>query len=188
MTSQATRIPDSTSLRFRRAAGRFPTGVAVVSTLNDGQPHAMTVNSFVTVSLEPLMVLVSLGLTCRTYERIHSSGIFAVTVLGAHQQPVADWFASSRRGTGAGAFTGVDWRPAPCSSAPILEQGVSYFDCEVVDVRVAGDHAVVFGAVQAFDILSDGPALMFADSRYVACPPPAAAVTGAATPAVPSQR
>ena len=63
MTPQATRATDSTSLRFRRAAGRFPTGVAVVSTVNDATPHAMTVNSFVTVSLEPLMVLVSLGLT-----------------------------------------------------------------------------------------------------------------------------
>jgi flavin reductase len=161
---------DTTGKRFRRAAARFPTGVAVVSTVTDAEPHAMTVNSFVTVSLDPLYVLVSLSLTCRTYERIRSSGVFAVTVLGADQQHAAEWFASSRRGTGLSAFAGVDWRPAPHTSAPILVQGVSYFDCVVAETRIVGDHAVVIGAVRDFDILSDSPALMFADSRYAAGP------------------
>ena len=94
-----------------------PTGVAVVSTVTDAEPHAMTVNSFVTVSLDPLYILVSLSLTCRTYDRIRASGVFAVTVLGADQQSEAQWFASSRRGTGHRAFLGVDWRPAYCVRA-----------------------------------------------------------------------
>jgi flavin reductase (DIM6/NTAB) family NADH-FMN oxidoreductase RutF len=174
---------DATNKRFRRAAARFPTGVAVVSTVADAEPHAMTVNSFVTVSLDPLYVLVSLSLTCRTYERIRASGVFAVTVLGADQQHAAEWFASSQRGTGLSTFAGVDWRPAPHTAAPILVQGVSYFDCVVAETRIVGDHAVVIGAVQDFGVLSESPALMFADSRYAAGP-----VSPVVTPAVPGRR
>jgi len=173
---------DPTSARFRRAAARFPTGVAVVSTVTDAEPHAMTVNSFVTVSLDPLYILLSLNLTCRTYDRIRASGVFAVTVLGADQQSEAQWFASSRRGTGHRAFLGVDWRPAPHTSAPILVNGLSYFDCVVADTRVVGDHAVVIGAVHDFGVLSDSPALMFADSRYAVAPAtPVPAPVSAAT-------
>jgi len=161
---------DPVAGRFRRAAARFATGVTVVSTTNGGTPHAMTVNSFATVSLDPLLVLVSLNLTCRTYERIRASGVFAVTVLGAQQRPLADWFANSRRGVGAEAFAGVEWRPAPISRAPVLSGGVSYFDCAVAQVMVAGDHAVVLGGVRAFEMLSDEPPLIFLDSAYAAPP------------------
>lgn len=171
---------EADTARFRRVAGRYPTGVTVVSTVHSGQPHAMTVNSFVTVSLDPLLVLVSLGLHCRTYERVRASGVFAVTVLGADQQPTADWFAGSARGTGAEAFAGFPWRPAPYTGAPVLLGGVSYFDCAVLQIRPAGDHAVVLGAVHAFDTLSDGPPLMFVDSRYSAGPRPVAALRAGA--------
>jgi flavin reductase (DIM6/NTAB) family NADH-FMN oxidoreductase RutF len=161
-------------VRFRRAASRFPTGVTVVATLADAQPHAMTVNSFVTVSLDPLLVLVSLKLTCRTYERIRAGGAFAVTVLSAGQRDVAEWFASSRRGVGLASFTGIDWRPAPHTSAPILVDGVSYFDCVVADIRIAGDHAIVVATVEAFDTLTGDPPLVFVDSGYTTAPAVAA--------------
>ncbi len=159
---------DPVASRFRRAAARFATGVTVVSTTNGGTPHAMTVNSFATVSLDPLLVLVSLSLSCRTYERIRTSGVFAVTVLAAHQRRLADWFANPRRSVGAEAFAGMDWQPAPISRAPVLAGGVSYFDCAIAQVMVAGDHAVVLGAVQAFELLSDEPPLVFLDSAYAA--------------------
>ena len=42
---------------FRRAAGQFPSGIVVVCTSLDGNPHAMTVSAFASVSLEPLLVL-----------------------------------------------------------------------------------------------------------------------------------
>lgn len=165
------------SSRFRRAAGRFPTGVTVVGTMVDGQPHAATVNSFVTVSLDPLLVLVSLKLTCRTYQRIRASGGFAVTVLSSGQQRVAAWFASSRRAVGREAFAGIDWRSAPRTSAPILVDGVSWFDCTVADVVPAGDHALVIGAVAAYDTLTREPPLLFLDSGYPPIATPAAVNT-----------
>lgn len=156
----------STQTQFRRTAARFPTGVTVLSTVLDGEPHGMTVNSFATISIDPLLVLVSINNNSRTYERITRSGVFAVTVLGSCQQHVARWFADSTRPAGVAAFAGMPWRPAPHSRSPILLEGVSYFDCVVDQMHLAGDHTMVVGAVRAFDVLSDRPPLLFVRSRF----------------------
>jgi flavin reductase (DIM6/NTAB) family NADH-FMN oxidoreductase RutF len=165
--------PDHSSddaARFRDAAGRFATGVTVVSTLSDGVPHAMTVNSFMSVSIDPVLVLVSLRNAAWTGRQIRRSGVFAVTVLGAGQEALARWFAHPQRPAGAKAFADVDWRPGPVTGAPILPDGIGYFDCEMHATHAAGDHALVVGAVAPFGVLSDRPPLLFVRSRIGALP------------------
>lgn len=139
----------------------------MVSTIANGEPHAMTVNAFTTVSLHPLLVLVSVTNHSRTCQYLHDSGVFAVTVLGAHQQDVAQWFANPSRPAGAAGFTGIVWRPTLQTGSPVLLEGVSYFDCVVDRTHVTGDHTLVIGRVQAFDVLSDCPPLLFVRSRLV---------------------
>ncbi|MET9323426.1 flavin reductase family protein [Streptomyces sp. NPDC003038] len=153
--------------RFRRTAGRFATGVTVVTTHADGQPHGTTVNSFTTVSMDPFMVMVSLGRGSRLHDRILDSWTFCVSVLAADQEADATWFADRSRPSGAEAFADRPWRAAPRSGAPILLDGVAYFDCTVADARPAGDHTLLLGRVESFAVLSDRPALVFADSRFV---------------------
>jgi flavin reductase (DIM6/NTAB) family NADH-FMN oxidoreductase RutF len=151
---------------FRSTAATFPTGVTVLSTVVDGQPHGMTVNSFVSVSIDPLLVLVSVTSGSRTCEWIDRSGVFAVTVLSDGQQPEARWFADPGRPSGAEAFAGLSWKSAPYSRSPILLDGVSYFDCVVDRMHVAGDHTVFIGDVRAHDVLSDRRPLLFVGSRF----------------------
>lgn len=162
----STQTEPDLGIRFRHAASRFPTGVTVLSTVVDGEPYGMTVNSFASISIDPLLVLVSVNNNSRTYEQVERSGVFAVTVLGTGQQQVARWFANSARPTGAGAFADIPWWPAPHSRSPILAEGISYFDCVVDRVHVVGDHTMVIGAVRAFDVLSDRPPLLFVQSRF----------------------
>jgi len=157
-------------MRFRHAAGSFPTGVTVLSTVVDGEPYGMTVNSFASISIDPLLVLASVNSNSRTYKQVERSGMFAVTVLGNGQQQVAQWFANSARPTGAVAFADIPWRPAPHSRSPILAEGISYFDCVVDHVHVVGDHTMVIGAVRVFDVLSDRPPLLFVQSRFAQLP------------------
>ncbi|MFJ6793783.1 flavin reductase family protein [Streptomyces sp. NPDC091268] len=152
--------------RFRRTAGRFPTGVTVVTTLDEGRPHGTTVNSFTTVSVDPCLVLVALGHRSRLHDKILSSTSFAVSVLSDTQERDARWFADPARPAGAEAFTGRPWRAAPYSGAPILLEGVAYFDCAVEEARRAGDHTLLVGRVETFGVLRDGPALTFADSAF----------------------
>ncbi|MCP2242616.1 flavin reductase family protein [Lentzea aerocolonigenes] len=154
------------SARFRSTAATFPTGVTVLSTVSDGEPHGMTVNSFASISIDPLLVLVSVNSSSRTYERIVQSGSFAVTVLSDGQQEVARWFANSQRPSGADSFAGVSWKPAPHSRSPVLLDGISYFDCELDQAYTAGDHTMLIGAVRAYDVLSDRPPLLFVRSRF----------------------
>src|SRR5205823_12915913 len=76
-------------LDFREVVGAFATGVTVV-TSRVGDLHAgMTLNSFTSVSLDPLLVLVSLAHGTRTLEVVHRSGRYAVNVLHRRQRDVA---------------------------------------------------------------------------------------------------
>ena len=62
---------------FRRCVGSFPTGVCVVVAEHEGRPAGMTLNSFTSVSLDPLLVLVSLAHGTRTLDTVRRAGRFA---------------------------------------------------------------------------------------------------------------
>ncbi|QHC22571.1 flavin reductase family protein [Streptomyces sp. GS7] len=169
--SAGTAGPDAAERRrFRRAAGRFPTGVTVVTATADGQPHGTTVNAFSTASMDPLMILVALGNDSRLREHALHSGSFAVTVLAAHQEADARHFADPARPPGAAGFAGRPWRTAGHARSPVLTEGVAAFDCSLAAAFPAGDHTVLLGRVERFDVLSDGPPLLFADSRLLPGP------------------
>ncbi|HEY8498149.1 MAG TPA: flavin reductase family protein, partial [Limnochordales bacterium] len=76
-------------LWFRRVAGRFATGVTVVTTGSPDEPHGITVNSFTSVSLEPPLVLVCVDRRRESHARIQRAGRFAVNVLSAEQQALS---------------------------------------------------------------------------------------------------
>src|SRR5690606_13912078 len=85
--------PGFTAREFRDDMGQFATGVVVVSTEVDGDAHAMTANAFMSGSLEPPLVLVSVACTARMHEKIRAAGQFGVSVLAQHQLQVSSYFA-----------------------------------------------------------------------------------------------
>ena len=89
-------MPASTdSSAFRHAMRSLPTGVTVVTVASeDGNMHGMTVNSFSSVSLDPMLVLVCLNERSPALGLIERAGAFAVNVLSADQKDVSRWFAS----------------------------------------------------------------------------------------------
>lgn len=157
-----------TMRRFRRAAARFATGVAVVTSMADDVPVGMTINSFATVSLDPTMLLICLQHRSRLLSSIEQSGVFAVTILAGEQQRQAQWFATRARPTGAPAFAGIPMRHAPATGCLVLSEGLAYFDCRVRDLYPGGDHAIVLGEVAACGELWPREPLLFVDGRYVA--------------------
>ncbi|MEY9872993.1 flavin reductase (DIM6/NTAB) family NADH-FMN oxidoreductase RutF [Streptacidiphilus sp. MAP12-33] len=164
------RLPEHPPGEFRRSAGRFPTGVTVVTCVRDGELHGMTVNAFATVSLDPLLVLAVLKTGSRTAGQVLRGDGFAVTVLGSGQEQTARSFADPTRARGSSAFSGVAHAPAPGTGSPVLVDGIAYFDCVVESTHTAGDHTVLVGAVRAFGQLSQEPALLFSRSRLGAEP------------------
>src|SRR6266480_943949 len=91
---------------FRNALGTFATGVTIITALRaDGKPHGLTCNSFASVSLNPPLVLWSLGLYSSSLNVFQNANHFVINVLGASQQALANRFAKSSEDK----FAGVEW-------------------------------------------------------------------------------
>ena len=134
---------------FRRAMGSFPTGVTVVTVASDdGCMHGITVNSFSSVSLDPMLVLVCLNEASRAVGLIEHAGAFVVNVLSAGQQDVSRWFASQYRPSGSTMFDGVPFEPG-ATGCPVLVDAAASFDCRLRQSHQAGDHLIVLGEVVA---------------------------------------
>jgi len=146
---------------LRRVMGAYPTGVTIVAARDEeGEPFGLTVNSFISVSLEPPLVLVCIGHTSTSHDRLVSGQHFSVNVLAGDQDAVAWRFAQE---PSEGRFDDVRWTPAP-SGAPVLEGALAWLDCEVHEVLQGGDHSIVVGRV-AEAAVTDRPALLFHRGR-----------------------
>ena len=134
---------------FRKAMGSFPTGVTVVTVASgDGTVHGVTVNSFSSVSLDPMLVLVCLNETSRALGLIKRAGAFGVSVLSAGQQDVSSWFANQDRPVGSAMFDGVPLEPGT-TGCPVLAGAAASFNCRMRQSYRAGDHLIVLGDVVA---------------------------------------
>lgn len=120
--------------------GSFVTGVAIVTTTVDGEPHGMTVNSLTSVSLKPLLLLVCLTIGTRTANAVDRSGSFAINLLSQHQHDIADMFARP----GGDHFGGCRYKPDP-DGLPLIEEGVGHVACRVVEAFPGGDHTIFIG-------------------------------------------
>ncbi len=134
--------------------GAFPTGVAVVTALlPDGSPSGLTVNSLTSVSLSPLLLLVCIDHGSSSHSAILESGAFAVNLLGDADSELSDIFATVRQER---RFHGLEWRGGSTGS-PILDGALGWIDCRVHQTHVAGDHTIVVGRVENFELRPGRP-------------------------------
>jgi flavin reductase (DIM6/NTAB) family NADH-FMN oxidoreductase RutF len=139
----------------------YPTGVTIVAAVDDeGVPFGLTVNSFTSVSLDPPLVLVCIGHTSSSHDRLVAGRHFAINVLSGGQGAEAGRFATE---PSEGRFDEVAWH-AGGSGAPILEATTAWLDCEVHEVLEGGDHSIVIGRVLE-SWVGDAPALLFHRGR-----------------------
>ncbi len=147
---------------FRMAMARFATGVTVVTTTYEGEPYGLTVSAFCSVSLNPLLVLVSLQQSSRTYAMIGKSGLFAVNVLTAGQRPLAERFARNDRPSKT--FAGIP-QHVGATGAPLFDEALARIECRVAATYPGGDHALLLAQVVAIecgdDALASGPLLYY---------------------------
>jgi flavin reductase (DIM6/NTAB) family NADH-FMN oxidoreductase RutF len=144
--------------RFRDAMGRFATGVTIVSTQDGEQVRAITVNGFLSVSLDPQLVLVSVRNASRMRDNIESRGRFGVSVLASDQRELSDHFAGRPRPDLQVPFVDL-------GGAPVVVNALAQIATTVDDAHVAGDHTLFVGKVTAFDV-RDGIPLIFHGGSY----------------------
>jgi flavin reductase (DIM6/NTAB) family NADH-FMN oxidoreductase RutF len=133
---------------FRQAAGRFASGVTVVTTRASQGHYGVTVSSFASLSLNPLLVTVSINRSSPLLEYVRIAEAFAVSVLSSDQGQVAAYFATQGRTPEPAGFATVS-TTARQTGAPIIDGCLSWFDCTVEDLLPGGDHEILVGRVAA---------------------------------------
>ncbi|GIO22734.1 flavin reductase family protein [Oceanobacillus sp. J11TS1] len=146
------------SREFRNVMGKFATGVTVITT-NDGEDiHGMTANAFMSVSLEPKLITISIDNNANMLDKIKSSGQFGVSFLSDEQQDISMHFAGQKEKEGAIEFDEMEGVPA-------IKDSLASVVCDVDQTIVVGDHTLFIGKV--IDLkLSDGEPLTFFCGKY----------------------
>lgn len=140
--------PDGSSVdidAFRSVMRRFPTGVAIVTTVLEGRPKGFTATAIASVSLEPPMILVCANRRSRSHPIVAAAEHFCVNLLTREQEPLARMFA---RVNDDDPFARLAYR-AGSTGSPVLEGVLAYLDCALAEEYVAGTHAIFVGRVVA---------------------------------------
>ncbi len=147
---------------MRHFAGQFPTGVAVI-TAYDGADrlHGLTLNAVTSVSLDPPLYLVCLNNTSNTLSAILESRLFGINFLSEHQQSVSRVFASK----GDNKFDSIPYQRGH-QRVPLLQEAVATAVCRVENIFPGGDHQIVVGRLEAFEVAGGHP-LMFLRGEYL---------------------
>ena len=151
-------MPQSfTDMEFRQALGSFATGVTIITTLGKcGQKVGMTVNSFNSVSLDPPLVLWSLGRNTNCFEDFIAAESFAIHVLASDQQDLSESFAK----IGKDRFLGIECSEG-LSGVPILPRYSACFQCKMGQQYDGGDHIIITGEVVDFTDNQHSPLLFY---------------------------
>ncbi|MGG0655893.1 flavin reductase family protein [Rummeliibacillus pycnus] len=143
---------------FRTAMGKFATGVTVITTEVDGEVHGMTANAFMSVSLQPKLVVISISEKANMLYLIKESNKFSVNILSAEQQELSQLFAGQLKENRKVAFKNLN-------GLPVIEDAVAQITCEVTNTHVEGDHTLFIGKVTDIEVADKDP-LIFFNGRY----------------------
>jgi flavin reductase (DIM6/NTAB) family NADH-FMN oxidoreductase RutF len=142
---------------------RLPHGVAVLTVDAAGERLGLTVDSLVSLSLEPPLVGVSVSRQAAMHELLRAAGGFALSVLAGGQEDVAQHFA---RGVPPIAhWHGIVTRPG-ASGAPLIEGALGWIECRLAGEHAVGDHTLFIGEVLSVEAGVAAAPLVHFESGY----------------------
>lgn len=130
---------------FRNAMGQFASGVVVISVETDEGPHAMTANAFMSGSLEPPLVVISVAKTARMHKWLNSSETFGVSILTAAQERDSNHFAGRRSDDHQPRLEALD-------GTPVVAGGAVQLAADRVHTYACGDHTMFVGHVRSLKV------------------------------------
>jgi flavin reductase (DIM6/NTAB) family NADH-FMN oxidoreductase RutF len=137
---------------------RWPTGVSVVVAQAGRRRAGLTVNSLVSLSLEPPLVGISLALSASLYEPLREAGDWSVSMLAADQEHLAQHFARSI--PPIALWDGIDVRD---DDPRLLAGAVGWLEARLHSAETTGDHSWFLGEVVAVELGENAPALVHVD-------------------------
>jgi len=169
--TEPTDIPDAEELEiagepgqdpvaaFRKTLGMFATGVTVVTTQADGQVHGMTANAFMSVSLRPPLVTISVDRRAKMHALLHEGRRYGISVLADEQRALSDRFAGRAiEDAGEVEFDLVH-------DTPLVRGALAHLVARVVRSYWGGDHSLFLGQVE-YARYGEGRPLLFHGGRY----------------------
>jgi flavin reductase (DIM6/NTAB) family NADH-FMN oxidoreductase RutF len=145
------------AVALRRTLGMFATGVTVVTALKNDQVHGMTANAFMSVSLEPPLVLISVDRRTKMCALLHEGMHYGVSVLCATQAALSDRFA--------GRSDEEEPRFCVVKDTPLVDGALAHFVARVERSYWGGDHSLFLGRVE-YARQNPGTPLLFHGGRY----------------------
>ncbi len=148
------------AVALRRTLGMFATGVTVITMRHGDQIHGMTANAFMSVSMEPPLVLISIDRRTKMCSMLHEGHNFAVNVLAADQNSLSDRFA------GRAAEDAPEPSFEIVHETPLVEGSAAQFVAKVVRSYWGGDHSLFLGRVEYACHDEGARPLLFHGGRY----------------------
>ena len=142
---------------LRRVMGHFATGVTVITARDrDGTPQGLTANAFMSLSLNPPLILISVdkGATC--YACFEPQNGFTVNFLSEAQEEISRRFATK----GVDKFAGLQWKEGS-NGAAILDGILGHVECKITQCYDGGDHTIVLGEIVNVSATGERPLLFF---------------------------
>ena len=139
--SSAEETPSIDPNDFRRALARFATGVTVITMVQGEDVYGITVSAFMSVSLTPPLVLVSVDQKAKAHATLRESERYGVSILREGQEVFSNHFAGR-----VGEELDVPY--TYLGGFPLLEGAAAGLVCRITDVHDAGDHTLFIGRVE----------------------------------------
>ena len=143
---------------FRNAMGSFATGVTVITTEIDGKIHGMTANAFMSISLNPKLIAISIGERARMLQHINDSNQFAINILASNQINESKQFSGQLNLEHEVAF-------ASYKGLPILQNALAVITCSLHSQYKVGDHTIFIGQVTGVKLEQYDP-LIYSQGKY----------------------
>ena len=144
---------------------KIPHGVYIIGVRQGDQLNAFTGTWLTQVSFTPPLVALGIRKDSHSFEMIKQGRVFSVNLLGKHQKSIAEHFVKPATVAGE-KLKDVRHRPGK-TGAPILEEAIAYFECEVREIaNDGGDHALIIGEVVEAGVPKDEPALTLMDTGW----------------------
>ena len=152
---------------FRRAMRQLAGAVSVVTMGSGMKRNGLTATSVTSLTAEPPCLLVCINRSSSAALSLREAGAFAVNVLSADQQHIADRFAGRSGAFGAAKYADADWTELS-TGTPILRGALASIDCRVDNVMEWHTHVIVIGRVEALADRDDAGSLIYFRGGYAA--------------------
>lgn len=143
---------------FRDAMGKFATGITVVTGSFGEKIHGMTVNAFMSVSLQPKLIAISIDEKASMYNKLQKLERFGVSILNENQKELSMIYAGQQEKVSESAYDYLD-------GAPVIKNALANLSCQVCNEVKAGDHIIYIAKVRDLKVMEGDPILYFG-SKY----------------------